>query len=171
VTSCLPAWSVTTCRSHIRAFAPSFRCLSGLKSSEIFAALNLAPPATTNDKVEIWRRLRFDILFKGDDWRGTEKASRLERDLAAVGAEIVYVPYTKATSSSALRRVSQNIDAMAAGRMLASNEAPAQTQADGQQLLEGTPAAGARAPSEPNLQKAGGGDLSLGWITTAADRI
>jgi glycerol-3-phosphate cytidylyltransferase len=57
--------------------------------------VDLAPPATTNDKVEIWRRLRFDILFKGDDRRGTEKASRLERDLAAVGVEIVYVPYTR----------------------------------------------------------------------------
>jgi hypothetical protein len=75
-------------------------------------------PATTNDKVEIWRRLRFNTLFKGDDSHGTEKGSRLERDFAAVGVEIVYVPYTKATSSSALRRVLQSINVMAAGRCL-----------------------------------------------------
>jgi glycerol-3-phosphate cytidylyltransferase len=43
--------------------------------------VDAALPATTNDKLEIWRELRFDILFKGDDWRGTEKGNRLERDL------------------------------------------------------------------------------------------
>jgi glycerol-3-phosphate cytidylyltransferase len=76
--------------------------------------VDAALPATTNDKLAIWQDLRFDVLFKGDDWRVTEKGNRLERDFAAIGVEIVYFPYTKATSSSALRRALQNIDAMAA---------------------------------------------------------
>ena len=54
-------------------------------------------PAMKNDKLEIWRELRFDVLFKGDDWRGTEKGDRLERDFAAVGANVVYFPYTLST--------------------------------------------------------------------------
>jgi glycerol-3-phosphate cytidylyltransferase len=83
--------------------------------------VDLALPATTNDKIEIWRELRFDILFEGDDWRGTEKGNHLERDFAAVGVEIAYVPYTKATSSTALRRVLQNIDAIA-GRAMAQTK-------------------------------------------------
>jgi glycerol-3-phosphate cytidylyltransferase len=122
-----------------KAICPIIPVSERLEIVRNIRCVDLALPATTTDKVEIWRRLRFDILFKGDDWRGTEKGSRLERDLAAVGVEIVYVPYTKATSSSALRRVLQNIDAMAAGRVLASNEAPAQIQAGGRRLLEGTP--------------------------------
>ena len=56
------------------------------------------------DKVETWRTLQFDVLFKGDDWRGTPKGDRLERSFAAVGVEIVYFPYTVQTSSTALRR-------------------------------------------------------------------
>lgn len=56
------------------------------------------------DKVETWRTLQFDVLFKGDDWRGTPKGERLERSFAAVGVEIVYFPYTVQTSSTALRR-------------------------------------------------------------------
>ena len=56
------------------------------------------------NKLDTWRDLRFDIFFKGDDWRGTEKGLRLERDFAAVGVEVVYFPYTMSTSSSALRR-------------------------------------------------------------------
>jgi glycerol-3-phosphate cytidylyltransferase len=57
------------------------------------------------DKFESWRQLGFDVLFKGDDWRGTAKAERLERLLGGVGARVVYFPYTIHTSSTALRRL------------------------------------------------------------------
>jgi glycerol-3-phosphate cytidylyltransferase len=72
-----------------------------------------ALPATTNDKLAIWHDLRFNVLFKGDDWRGTEKGNRLERDFATVGVKIVYFTYTASTSSSALRRALANIDTLA----------------------------------------------------------
>lgn len=75
--------------------------------------VDMAHAAMTNDKTEIWRELRFNVLFKGDDWQGTEKGIRLERDFAALGVEVLYFPYTQATSSSALRRTLQNIDIMA----------------------------------------------------------
>lgn len=55
------------------------------------------------DKLDTWRAVRFDVIFKGDDWRGTEKGRRLERDFAAVGVEVRYFPYTVHTSSTALR--------------------------------------------------------------------
>jgi glycerol-3-phosphate cytidylyltransferase len=75
--------------------------------------VDAAHPAMTNDKIEIWRDLRFNVLFKGDDWRGTDKGDRLERDFAAVGVDVVYFQYTSSTSSSKLRRTLQSIDAMA----------------------------------------------------------
>ena len=56
------------------------------------------------DKLETWRTVGFDVIFKGDDWRGTEKGRRLERDFASVGVEVRYFPYTVHTSSTALRR-------------------------------------------------------------------
>jgi len=71
--------------------------------------------ATTLDKVEIWRELRFDVLFKGDDWRGTEMGRRLESDFAPLGVEILYFPYTASISSTALRRTLHNINALAEG--------------------------------------------------------
>jgi glycerol-3-phosphate cytidylyltransferase len=103
--------------------------------------VDAALPAMTNDKLTIWRELRFDILFKGDDWSGTEKGNRLERDFAAVGVEIVYFPYTKATSSSALRRALQNIDAIAATRMPASSDLLSQIKQDGWRSPERAPLA------------------------------
>ncbi|MGO4592510.1 adenylyltransferase/cytidyltransferase family protein [Leifsonia sp. 2TAF2] len=59
---------------------------------------------TVPDKLDTWRELQFDVFFKGDDWRGTEKGLRLEREFAAVGVEVVYFPYTMTTSSTQLRK-------------------------------------------------------------------
>jgi glycerol-3-phosphate cytidylyltransferase len=59
---------------------------------------------TVPDKLDMWRELHFDVFFKGDDWRGTEKGMRLEREFAEVGVEVVYFPYTMTTSSTTLRR-------------------------------------------------------------------
>ena len=56
------------------------------------------------DKLDTWRAVGFDVIFKGDDWRGTEKGIRLERDFASVGVEVRYFPYTVTTSSTQLRR-------------------------------------------------------------------
>ncbi|HZC74169.1 MAG TPA: adenylyltransferase/cytidyltransferase family protein [Jatrophihabitans sp.] len=57
------------------------------------------------DKLEMWQQLGFDLIIKGDDWRGTPKGKKLERDFGPVGVEVVYLPYTVHTSSSALRRL------------------------------------------------------------------
>lgn len=59
---------------------------------------------TVPDKLQMWQKLQFDVFFKGDDWRGTEKGMRLEREFAAVGVEVVYFPYTMTTSSTQLRQ-------------------------------------------------------------------
>jgi glycerol-3-phosphate cytidylyltransferase len=62
-----------------------------------------AIPEVVPDKLDTWHELKFDVFFKGDDWRGTEKGLRLEREFAVVGVEVVYFPYTVTTSSTALR--------------------------------------------------------------------
>ncbi len=62
------------------------------------------------DKLDTWRDVRFDVIFKGDDWRGTPKGDKLERDFAAVGVEVRYFPYTVHTSSTLLRRALDSLD-------------------------------------------------------------
>jgi len=64
-----------------------------------------------SDKLETWKSLRFDVFFKGDDWKGTEKGLRLEREFAKVGVDVVYFPYTVSTSSTALRRALELLEA------------------------------------------------------------
>jgi glycerol-3-phosphate cytidylyltransferase len=63
------------------------------------------------DKLDTWQQVAFDVIFKGDDWRGTVKGVKLERDFAAVGVEVKYFPYTMHTSSTILRKALAAIDA------------------------------------------------------------
>ncbi|MCL2849289.1 MAG: adenylyltransferase/cytidyltransferase family protein [Micrococcales bacterium] len=56
------------------------------------------------DKLDTWAQLKFDVFFKGDDWKGTARGADLERRFAEVGVEVVYFPYTVTTSSTRLRQ-------------------------------------------------------------------
>lgn len=62
----------------------------------------------TPTKLDLWAEHPFDIIFKGDDWRGTAKGDALERDFASVGVEVCYLPYTMHTSSTLLRQRLEN---------------------------------------------------------------
>lgn len=61
-------------------------------------------PDYDRDKRLAWKRSPFDVLFKGTDWKDTDKGRRLEAEMAEVGASVVYLPYTPTTSSTMLRR-------------------------------------------------------------------
>jgi glycerol-3-phosphate cytidylyltransferase len=87
---------------------------------EIVASIGIVDDVhaeTTPDKLDAWREVRFDRIFKGDDWLGTAKGRDLERRLGGVGVQVVYFPYTKHTSSTMLREA---VAARAGSRPLAA---------------------------------------------------
>lgn len=62
-------------------------------------------PQESMDKFAAWEMHRFDRMFVGSDWKGTEKWNQIEKDFAVLGTEIIYFPYTDSTSSSMMREV------------------------------------------------------------------
>lgn len=66
-------------------------------------------PQTNMDKLHAWNNLKFDRMFVGSDWKGTETWNKLEAEFATKGVDIVYFPYTEHTSSSFLRSVLEKI--------------------------------------------------------------
>lgn len=75
---------------------------------EIVSGIRFVDEAVIEDvphKLDMWERLRFDVIIKGDDWKGTDKGDKLESDFARVGVEVAYLPYTPRTSSTMLRRL------------------------------------------------------------------
>ncbi|ANF31695.1 cytidyltransferase [Leifsonia xyli] len=87
-----------------KGIAPVIPLAERLEIVRHIAYVDEAVPETVPDKLDMWRELKFDVFFKGDDWRGTEKGMRLEREFAEVGVEVVYFPYTMTTSSTQLRK-------------------------------------------------------------------
>ena len=67
--------------------------------------VDAAIPQESMDKFQAWRKLKFDLMFVGDDWYKTEKWEEMEDEFAKVGVRIVYFPYTKGTSSTLLNNV------------------------------------------------------------------
>lgn len=70
---------------------------------EIVSAIKYVDEVVTQlemDKLGAWKKYHFNVMFVGDDWKGTEKWNKIEKELKEVGAEVIYFPYTKGTSST-----------------------------------------------------------------------
>ena len=57
----------------------------------------------TLDKKQVWEKVHFNEIYIGDDWKGNERWERTGKEMEALGARLVYLPYTNATSSTMLR--------------------------------------------------------------------
>ena len=55
--------------------------------------------------MKAWKEIKFDRMFVGDDWKGTERWKKLEKEFRDVGVEIIYFPYTNSTSSTKIRKI------------------------------------------------------------------
>ncbi|NMA65590.1 MAG: adenylyltransferase/cytidyltransferase family protein [Clostridiaceae bacterium] len=62
-------------------------------------------PQSNMNKFEAWEKLKFDIMFVGDDWFNTDKWRDYEKKFNEVNVKIVYFPYTKGTSSTLINEV------------------------------------------------------------------
>ena len=60
-------------------------------------------PQYNKDKIAAYRKYKFDAMFVGDDWKGSELFSKCEAELKKYGTDVVYFPYTKKISSTKLR--------------------------------------------------------------------
>lgn len=73
---------------------------------EIIEAIRYVDKAVINrtrDKMELFKEHNFDVVFIGDDWKGTERWNNFEKILAEVGIAVEYIPYTKGISTTQIR--------------------------------------------------------------------
>ena len=62
-------------------------------------------PQESMDKLEACKKLKFDIMFVGDDWYETPKWKEIEGKLNALNIKVVYFPYTKGVSSTLINDI------------------------------------------------------------------
>ena len=61
------------------------------------------------DKYVAWEKIKFDTLFVGDDWFGNDRWQELERKFNSEGVRIIYLPYTKGTSSTLINKTLEKL--------------------------------------------------------------
>ena len=57
-------------------------------------------PQASMDKIEAWDKLHFDVMFHGDDWKGSSMYMDIEKKFDALGVDLVFLPHTQGTSST-----------------------------------------------------------------------
>ena len=65
--------------------------------------VDLAIPQDDLDKYSMWEKLKFDVMFIGDDWFDTERFKTYETKLTAVGVKLIYLPYMHGVSTSFIK--------------------------------------------------------------------
>ena len=67
-------------------------------------------PQTSMNKMEAWKKLHFDVMFHGSDWKGSDMYNKIVDDFKAVGVEVEFLPHTDGVSSTMLADIVQNIN-------------------------------------------------------------
>lgn len=55
------------------------------------------------NKFSAWEHLLFNVMFVGDDWKGSALFNEMETKFKEVNVDIVYFPYTKGVSSTIVK--------------------------------------------------------------------
>lgn len=61
------------------------------------------------DKLTLLERYHFNVVFIGDDWKGTERWNNFERVLGERNVDVIYVPYTKGISTTDIKKKILNV--------------------------------------------------------------
>ena len=57
-------------------------------------------PQETMDKMEAWKKLKFDVIFHGDDWKNSDMYDEIEKEFKKIGVDVVFLPHTDGISST-----------------------------------------------------------------------
>ena len=74
-----------------------------LEALKVVDRAELVTIEETNDKKLAIEKFHFDVLFSGDDWKGSERYLKTEKQFAEYGASIEYLPYTKGISTTQIK--------------------------------------------------------------------
>lgn len=74
---------------------------------EIVSALSCADQVVLQDdmnKIKAWEKYKFNAHFHGNDWQESKLYLDLKREFESRGVASIFFPYTKGTSTTALKK-------------------------------------------------------------------
>lgn len=88
------------CKEPVYSENQRVRIMNALK---VVDRAELVSIEETDNKMLALERFHFDVLFSGDDWKGSERYLRTEEQFKVYGATIEYLPYTQGISTSQIK--------------------------------------------------------------------
>jgi glycerol-3-phosphate cytidylyltransferase len=79
---------------------------------EAIKYVDMVIPQIDSNKMKVWEKYKFNVLFTGSDWKGTDLCNGYEKQFGAIGVDVIYIPYTRNTSSSLLTEVLKKINSI-----------------------------------------------------------
>ena len=67
--------------------------------------VDLVIPQNSLNKIQSYKKLKYDVIFVGDDWYASKKWKLFDKQFKKLGVKIVYLPYTKKTSSTKINKI------------------------------------------------------------------
>ena len=87
-------------KAPVYSAADRMRILAALKCVDEVIPVSIEE---TEDKMLLIKNHPFDVLFSGDDWKGTPRYLKTEEQFAKYGAKIEYLSYTQGISTSQIK--------------------------------------------------------------------
>lgn len=75
------------------------------KIVEAIRYVDAVVPQINKNKVQAWEKYRFQKMFVGSDWKGTDAWDTFEKQFASLDAQIIYLPHTDGISSTLIRQM------------------------------------------------------------------
>ena len=88
---------------HKKPVYPELDRVRILNALKVVDKAELVTIEETDDKMLALERFHFDVLFSGEDWKGSERYLLTEAQFAEKGVVIEYLPYTKGISTSQIK--------------------------------------------------------------------
>lgn len=76
------------------------RIIKSLKCVDDAVLMNIEE---IENKLIFYKNRKFDVLFSGDDWKGSERYKKTEEEFKNYGISIEYLPYTKGISTTDIK--------------------------------------------------------------------
>ncbi|MBE6505676.1 MAG: glycerol-3-phosphate cytidylyltransferase [Methanobrevibacter millerae] len=83
-------------------FSQEERCRI-IEALDVVDSAKIVDIEEVNDKQLAQKIFKFDVLFSGDDWKGTERYVETEKQFAKIDVSIEYLPYTQGISTTLIK--------------------------------------------------------------------
>ena len=88
---------------HEKNKTPIISCEERCSIVEAIRYVDEVVPQFDKNKLGAWEKYKFNKMFVGSDWKGTEAWKRFEEQFRPLGVDIIYLDHTDGISSTILR--------------------------------------------------------------------